>query len=305
LTGGYWFTPEHQFGVEGSFFQVDGGEAEFADIGGATPDWGRPVVNAGDGQLYAVPVSFPGVQQVSIAVKSEMDLLGAEALLRRAIRSGGNYRLDSVGGYRYQRLFDRLAIDESFDFGKKPAGTTTWMERFDHFESENEFHGGEVGLIGRWWGCRWALQALGKVALGGTQTTTTVDGGTVHTVAYDDPKIKPNPKITSYPGGVLALPSNRGHYSQSDFAAVGELGIRMEYALNKQCRLTLGYTVIYWPSVARVTDSIDWVVDTSQIVDDPSKIPPDANAAANRPSFAFRDTEFWTQGLNAGVHIDF
>jgi len=139
--------------------------------------------------------------------------------------------------------------------------------------------------------------------LGGTRTTTTIDGGTVHTVAYDDSKKKPD--ITSYPGGVLALPSNRGHYSQSDFAAVGELGVRIEYAWNKQCRMTLGYTVMYWPSVARVTDSIDTVVDPSQIVGTPPQIPTNANAAVNRPSFAFHDTDFWAQGLNAGLHIDF
>ena len=173
------------------------------------------------------------------------------------------------------------------------------MDRFDHFESENEFHGGELGLIGRWWGCRWALQASGKVALGGTRTATSIEGGTVHTVTYDDPEIKPNPNITSYPGGVLALPSNRGQYSRSEFAAVSELGIRLEYALNRQCRVTLGYTVIYWPSVARVTDSIDPVVDTSQIMVNPPEIP-QGSAAATRPSFAFHDTEFWTQGLNAG-----
>jgi hypothetical protein len=297
LTGGYWFTPEHRFGIEGSFFQVDGGEAEFLALGDATPVLARPVINAQTGLPAAVLVSYPGVQLGGIAVMSEMDLLGAEALLRRAMRSGSNYRLDGVVGYRYQRLLDRLSVDESFDFAREDdSDETTSLDRFDDFASENEFHGGEVGLIGRWWGCRWAVQALGKVALGGTRTTTTIDGGTVRTVTNDDPAIEPIQ--TAYAGGVLALPSNRGRYSQSDFGAVGELGVRIEYAWNKQCRMSLGYTVMYWPSVARVTDSIDTVVD-------PSQIPPDANPSAASPSFVFRDTEFWTQGLNAGLHIDF
>ena len=46
LTGGYWFTPEHRFGVEGSYFQVDVGKVEFVDVGDATPDLGPPIINA-------------------------------------------------------------------------------------------------------------------------------------------------------------------------------------------------------------------------------------------------------------------
>jgi hypothetical protein len=237
------------------------------------------------------------VQLGEIAVKSDMNFLGAEALLRRAIRSGDNYRLDGVVGYRYQRLLDRLSVDESMTLARETdSAETTWLGRFDEFASENEFHGGEVGLIGRWWGCRWALQTVGKVALGGTRTTTGIDGGTVRIVTHDDPDV--DPVQTAYAGGVLALPSNLGRYARTESAAVGELGIRLEYALNKQCRVMLGYTVIYWSSVARVTDSIDVRVD-------PSQIPPAADPSAESPAFAFQDTDFWAQGLNAALHIDF
>ncbi len=297
LTGGYWFTPEHRFGVEGSFFEVDGEDVEFLALGDATPILARPIVSAQTGLPEAVLVSYPGVQLGGIAVKSDLDFLGAEALLRHVIREGGNYRLDGVAGYRYHRLLDRLSIDESFDYAREEdADETTSIDRFDDLSSENEFHGGEVGLIGRWWGCRWALQALGKVALGGTRTTTSVAGETVRTVTNDDPDI--DPVQTAYPGSVLALPSNLGRYSQSEYATVGELGVRVEYAVTKQCRVSFGYTFIYWSSVARVTDSIDVVLDRSQV-------PTSVNPSATIPSFAFRDTDFWTQGLNAGLHIDF
>lgn len=298
LTGGFWFTPEHRFGVEGSFFEVDSGDVEFLALGNDVPILGRPFINALTGLPDAVLASYPGLLlNGRIEIKSDVDLLGAEALLRRVIGSGDNFRLDGVGGYRYQRLYDRLSVAESFDFPRvSGASETISLDRFDDFTSENEFHGGEVGLIGRWWGCRWALQALGKVALGGTRTTTTIDGGTELTVTDDDPYI--DPVRTPYAGGVLVQPSNLGRYAQSELAVASELGVRLEYALNKQCRAVLGYTFIYWSSVARVADSIDSVVD-------PSQIPPATNAAASRPGFAFRDTDFWTQGLNAGVQIDF
>ncbi len=297
LSGGYWFTPEHRTGIEGSFFQVDGGDVEFLGLGDGTNILARPIVDAVTGSPAAILVSYPGLQLGDLAVKTDMGLLGAEALLRRALREGSNYRIDGVVGYRYQRLFDRLAVDEAYDLAR-PAGSveTISFYRFDDLVSKNQFHGGEAGLIGRWWGCRWAFQALGKVALGGTRTSTTIGGGTIRTVTNDDPDI--DPVETFYAGGVLALPSNIGSYGRTEFAAVGELGLRLEYALNKQCRLTAGYTVIYWPNVARVTDSIDRLVDSSQI-------PPAANPSATSPSFAFQDSDFWAQGVSAGLHIEF
>ncbi len=148
-------------------------------------------------------------------------------------------------------------------------------------------------MIGRWWGRRWALQFLGKAALGGTRTVMKIDGQTAVTVETDD-----GPVTATAPGGVLALPSNIGSYGQSEFAVVGELGIRVEYALTHQLYATFGYTLIYWSDVARVTDGIDLVVD-------PSQIPPEANPAATRPGFAFRNSDFWAQGLNVGLHYEF
>lgn len=297
LTGGYWFTPEHRLGIEGSYFQVDGGDAEFLAMGDGTNILARPIVDAATGLPAAILVSYPGLQVGDIAVKSDMDLLGAEALLRYAFRQGEGNRLDVVAGYRYQRLADRLIVADGYDLARAPGATeTTSFFRYDGLASENEFHGGELGVLGRWWGCRWALQALGKVALGGTRTNATVAGQTEQLVTYDDVTI--DPVSTLYQGGILALPSNQGSYGQTELAAVGELGLRVEYALNKQCRLMLGYSVIYWSSVARIADSIDVQIDRAQI-------PPAVKPSAVSPGFAFHNTDFWAQGLNAGVHIDF
>jgi hypothetical protein len=297
LTGGYWLTPEHTTGVEASFFEVDGSDVEFLALGDEAVNLARPIINAQTGLPDTAPGPYVGAQLGGIAIESDVDLLGAEALLRQAIVAGGDYRLDGVAGYRYQRLFDRLLAEESF-VPEPIVGSpeTIAFERADEFLSRNEFHGGEFGLVGRWWGCRWALQALGKVALGGTYTTTTIDGRTLQTVTNDNPGIPPI--RTEFPGGVLALPSNMGRYTRSELAAVGELGVRLEYAWNKQWRVSVGYTFLYWSRVARVTDSIDLVVD-------PSQIPLSVNPTASSPSFAFRNGDFWAQGLNAGLHIDF
>lgn len=297
LTGGYWFTPEHCFGVEGSYFDVDvGGTQHFAS--GADfpfPVLSRPIIDAGTGLPGSVTVSDPDLQLGAILIRSDVEFSGAEALLRRRLQGQQNYRFDGVAGYRYQRLYDGLHVDELFVSLDDSSGfeTDAVVGRSDSLESENEFHGGEIGLIGRWWTRRWALQVLGKAALGGTRTVTRIAGQTAVTVETVD-----GPVTDTAPGGVLALPSNIGSYAQSDFAVVGELGLRVEYALTHQLYVTAGYTLIYWSGVARLTDGIDLVVD-------PSQIPPAVNPAATRPGFAFRNSDFWAQGLNVGLHYEF
>lgn len=308
LSGGYWFTPEHRFGVEGSFFDVDVGDTKYI-ASGSDPFLARPITEASTGSpgriLVYYPGEYPGLepgespakQSVETLVRSDVELSGAEALLRHLIQARENYRLDGVAGYRYQRLYDGLQVYDHFHYtfvGDDDEETYKTIHRSDVFDSENEFHGGEVGLIGRWWGRRWALQVLGKAALGGTRTVTTIDGSTVTTKIPSEDDEKPKTQA----GGVLALPSNIGQYTQSEFAAVGELGIRVEYALTHQLYVTFGYTLIYWPGVCRVTDGIDLTVD-------PTQIPPDVELEATRPGFDLRSSDFWAQGLNLGMHYEF
>ncbi len=297
LTGGYWFTPEHCFGVEGSYLDVDVGGTQHLASGAdfPFPVLSRPIIDAGTGLPGSVTVSDPDQQLGAILIRSDVEFSGAEALLRRRLQGQQNYRFDGVVGYRYQRLYDGLHVDELFVSLDDSSGfdTDAVVGRSDSLESENEFHGGEIGLIGRWWTRCWALQVLGKAALGGTRTVTKIAGQTAVTVETVD-----GPVTDTAPGGVLALPSNIGSHAQSDFATVGELGIRVEYALTHQLYATFGYTLIYWSDVARLTDGIDLVVD-------PSQIPPAVNPAATRPGFAFRNSDFWAHGLNVGLHYEF
>ena len=94
-------------------------------------------------------------------------------------------------------------------------------------------------------------------------------------------------------GGLLALPSNIGSYSQNEFAVVPELDLKIGYQMTKQCKLTLGYTAIYWSNVVRPGDQIDLNVH-------PGQIPPAAALNLGRPTFAFDTTDYWVQGLSFG-----
>ena len=48
------------------------------------------------------------------------------------------------------------------------------------------------------------------------------------------------------------------------FAAAGEFGVTADYAIWSQFRLSVGYSLIYWTTVGRVTDQIDPSVNPTQ-----------------------------------------
>jgi hypothetical protein len=62
----------------------------------------------------------------------------------------------------------------------------------------------------------------------------------------------------------------------------------------------VGYSLIYWSSVARAGDQISLDVNQTYLpraFDDPE--------GPARPAFAWRDTDFWAQGINLGLDYRF
>jgi hypothetical protein len=161
----------------------------------------------------------------------------------------------------------------------------TLVERFDEFISVSKFHGGEAGVIARWWRNRFSLQAIGKVALGATLTDVSIDGLTVTDATVNG-------------GGVLALPSNMGRFRNGRFAAIAEAGVSLDWAIVCNLRASVGYNFLYWSLVGRAADQIDRVVN-------PTQFPPGALVGPARPQFDLKTTDFWAQGLTLGLEYQF
>jgi hypothetical protein len=66
---------------------------------------------------------------------------------------------------------------------------------------------------------------------------------------------------------------------------VPELGVKVGFQLNDYIRITAGYNFLYWSNVARPGEQVNRMV-----------------LGAN-PPFTFRTTDFWVQGITAGVEI--
>jgi hypothetical protein len=197
---------------------------------------------------------------------------------------GSGYRLDLLGGYRYQLLQDDIAIGTLTSVSVTPQGG---FDVFDRFQTQNNFSGGELGLLYQYYRNRWTVDGVLKFALGRTEQKVTISGGTdLTTVGIETP----------FEGGLLALPTNIGSYSRKKTDLIPEFGITGGYYLNRNLRVTCSYRLIYWPKTVRAADQMDLTVNGSYIPDptiEPSGPP--------LPEFTFVDTSYWAQGLSFGV----
>jgi hypothetical protein len=108
--------------------------------------------------------------------------------------------------------------------------------------------------------------------------------------------------VTTQRGGLLALPTNSGHFTRDRFAVVPEGSVGVGVQATERVRVSLAYTVLYWSNAARPGDQIDRVVNPAAL---PVNGGPGPGTGPARPAFGFKDTDFWAQGLTLGVEFRF
>jgi hypothetical protein len=278
-------------GFEGYYFGLDGYSERFAavDVDGEGI-LARPIVNDATGDPDSVLVAYPGLLDGAIEIALDMQFSGAGILLRHTVCGDCCQRTDFLLGYRHALLSDHLQIRDTLLSLDPASGFAAGdlVSRFDSFQAINHFHGAEFGLESRLLRGDFVLVSLAKAAIGASQKTLTIDGRTL----IDD-----GAAITEFAGGVLALPSNMGRYSQQDFGAMGEVGLSVEWQPWSTMKLTLGYSWLYWSDVLRAPEQIDTRIDQSQLAP--------AAGVGSRPAVSLHDTSFWAHGLTGGIRIDF
>jgi hypothetical protein len=292
-TLGSWLTPMQTFGLEATGLWLATREPTFHS---SAPELARPFVNAVTGAESALVLSAPGVQSGAASVSALSRLWGAEANARLELCRRCIFHLDLLAGFRYLEVDDALGITTLTTFAPNVLGLGgTSVAASDRFGGRNTFFGGQLGMEGELHYGRFFVDLWGKLALGGMREIVTINGTTVLTGS--------NGVSTALPGGLLAQPSNSGRYSQEVFAVVPEVGINFGLQLTANLRVRVGYTFLYVSSVVRGGDQIDRTVNLTGrpgLLGVP--VPPTGPA---RPVFDFRDTDFWAQGLNAGLEFRF
>ncbi|HTU93640.1 MAG TPA: BBP7 family outer membrane beta-barrel protein, partial [Gemmataceae bacterium] len=283
LRGGYWFTPDQTFGIDGTFFFLGGQSASLDDSSNGDPVLARPFFNVNTGREDSFLVAYPGTQSGEITAALSTRLWGADLDLRGMLFRGAYYQVNLLGGFRFLDLHDSLGMKENdtvyspIDFGPMYWTTTT-----DRFHTSNQFYGGQIGADMMWCRGRFFIDVLGKVALGVSVENAGIDGSSSYTT--------PQGQSGSINAGQLALPSNIGRYGQDNFAVVPEFGINFGYALTPHIRLTFGYTFLYWSNVMRAGDQIDRGLNPTELTALTGNGPLIGPA---RPNFPFQSTDFW------------
>jgi hypothetical protein len=198
------------------------------------------------------------------------------------------YQVDVFGGYRYFGIDESLTIGETASF--PPGEPSTFFELTDQFETKNQFHGGEVGIVAQCYRGPWMLEGLLKVALGNNHEEVIIAGQRVTTSPPDAPEVNDR--------SLLANPNNIGRYKEDHFAAIPEFQLRLRRQVTHRLSLSFGYTFLYISDLVRPGDQIDPMSDVRWLDDN---LPLPLNPPATHPEAKYERSDAWLQGMDVGL----
>ena len=195
------------------------------------------------------------------------------------------YRSYFLAGYRYMNLYEDLTTEALI----QPVGGAfipgSFIDSFALFDTENDFHGLELGIETQYnWG-QWSWEVLTKLALGNSHEVVTIDGKTVIFNGFT---------TEDFTGNTITQRTNIGEFKQNEFAMIPEFGINLAYQFSPNLKFTVGYSFVYYSHVVRPGDQIDLGLNPSQF-DGGTLVGP------ARPRPLMEDTDFFLYGGNAGI----
>lgn len=293
---GFWL-PSGELGIELGGFILEKRVTGFSTQSDAngSPLIGRPFFNPLEDAENTLIDSIPGSVVGGVDIRSELRLWGWEANVTSRWSDTAHLLL----GYRTLDLRESLRITDvvsplesdvlTFQGNFIDAGSL--LADFDQFSTHNQFHGVQLGGRGHVSIGRLDLGVVGKLGVGWTRQTVSIDGASFLKT--------PGGAISVVPGGLLAQTTNIGRHSDDQFTVVPEVGLSASFQIKPRLRVRAGYNYLYWSSVVRPGDQIDRTVNprlvpTAQDFGLPAGPP-------SRPGVSIDRTDFWAHGLDFGL----
>jgi hypothetical protein len=302
---GHYFA-DGQFGVGGRFWTLFEEEEDFQ-----TPNGGPPAgLTPANARNFVVPfqniapppfdTAFglqisrdpttpgPGPIQGNLNIDTDLRVLGSELYGKLLIGKGSQFRLEMLGGYSYFNIRDRLALNARVVPGAGNPGFGTETSFSDYFAAENNFHGAQIGVQSKVRQGRWSFTSTNKVHFGNVEQTVAIDGSS---------------QTGPFNGAPALVDANRGlfaedtNFSRDTFTFAPEVNFKLAYQMRQHVHFTVGYSLVYWDSVALAGEQIDPVVDARRI----------ENLALTdqEPEYVFQDAAFFVQGIDLGVTAEY
>ena len=283
LTLGRWL--ENGTGVGITFRILDENPATFSTTSAVNPVIAQPFRNVLAGFAEeAILVASPGIADGSIDAVEQLDYVSTESFIKVRAYECRGYALDFITGYNFHRIDNSIRVHaRSTIINRPPIAAGSMVDTVDIFDTQNQFHGGVMGLTSTVHRGRFTMRSTLKISAGNMRQRLFVDGRTAVTplagaVAFD-------------PGGVFALPSNMGTFSRNRWAISPEFQFNLAYAIRDNMEVGIGYNFIWWNRVLLAGDQIDRNLNLSQTGGNPLVGPA-------FPTTNLRETEFWLQGIN-------
>jgi hypothetical protein len=280
ITAGVWLNPTQSTGIGMRFSAIEGDRTSFDAMSNGSMVLARPFISAVSGLENALLVAQPGIFNGGLHIQTENDFVGSEVFGRFNMGCDPTCRTDLIAGYQFVRVDDSLRIFSTTNAPLIPAT----FHVLDQFATENEFHGGLIGLMREHTnGCA-KIAWYAKTGFGSMRQQVTIAGG------GDVAGVPLN-------GGLFAQQSNIGTYTRNRFAFLPEAGLNFHYKFSPRCDVSLGYSFLWISSVALSGDQIDRQVNLSQqsgVLVGPA-----------RPDHTFNVTDYWLQSMNFGLNYAF
>jgi len=301
LMTGYWFDDERLLGFEVGGFYLQTLTNSFSTGSGGSPGLYRPFLDPGGVQqvefvaVTGIPAqAFGGTLSGTFSSISKSTMWGAEANLRSCLLCGEDFFIDGIAGFKTLNLNESLTINEnptaiSDVLGPGTAGSSFPVQ--DRFKTNNQFYGGQLGLIGEIRRGPWSLDLKAKLGIGTTAQTVDITG-------FQLVRSPTGAVTTSLPSGLYAAGTNLGQFTHNAFSVAPEVGLSLGYQVTDHMRAFIGYDFLYWSDVVRPANQIDPVVNRNIVlIGGPGGGPV-------RPAFlGFRAEDFWAQGIKAGIEF--
>lgn len=311
VTAGAWIDPGQNFGLEGSGFGLFNNSNNFQ---AASNTAGVPLVTVPVNSAVAVPPLFPvgrtaigsnilaplGLPTL-VGVSSSSQFWGWEADGVINLARAGFFHAEGLIGFRYLDLTEDLNLSLATAGGLNPNLFPPPFAAFpgvasasltDGFSTRNQFYGANFGIRGGVRYGRVSLDGTFKVAMGPVYEVEQVVGFKTAAASVGGFNA-----LATAPGGIFAQPTNGGRRTDTTFAVVPEVIVRLGVDVTSHWRVFVGYNFLYLSDVIRPGNQIDNTVNLTQL----TNLGPLAGPA--RPTPAFNHNDFWAQGINFGAEF--
>ncbi len=240
----------------------------------------RPFFDVTANEQSTVLIAFPGVARGNVRAFAMSRAYGGDILVRKLIAGGQGNRWDFLIGYQRAQLNEEVRVDST----TTSIANGTVLDLTDRFHTQNVFNGVALGLNTMARYENWSIDGMFKLGFGNMTNEVDISGFRRTFVSAGN--------ISTENQGLLARATNSGIRTFDTFAVVPELNLTVGYRFTYNFDLTLGYSFLVLPKVARADDQINnnlQVNLSNPLVGDVA------------PAFTLDQTSYVLHGINYGL----